>query len=250
MSGLPLAPSSPRRRLAPGPPRRCRAFAVGALAAALPGALAPACAAEVPNAVVVLEVLVPAQPGDVPQAAPPRFVLMEDGGVYVGGTRDIMTGRLAGTELKELERRISEVRKLPLAGVLTIGPGPQRRRLFLKKGHALEMALNGDPSDPPAGLRSLAALVEDLARFQHASLRPYEPASFAMSAREGALPGGCRPWTLPEPLAESVFAPRVVPARGHGDWPSGAVPASVCVEDKRYVVTFRPLLPGERADPR
>jgi hypothetical protein len=52
---------------------------------------------------------------------------------------------------------------------------------------------------------------------------------------------------LPEPLAQSVFAPREVPARGHGDWPTGAVPASVCTDDgKHYVVTFRPLLPGER----
>ncbi|HET6899586.1 MAG TPA: hypothetical protein VFK70_14620 [Vicinamibacteria bacterium] len=203
--------------------------------------------AEIPNALVVLEVLVPAQPGDVPAAAPPRFVLMEDGTVYVGGTRDVRVGKLESSEQKDLDRRLGEVRKLPLTGVMTIGPGSERRRLFLKKGRALDMVLNGDPADAPSSLRALAALVTDLARFQHPSLRPYEPASFAMSAKEGALPGGCRPWTLPEPLAESVFAPRVVPAKGHGDWPTGAIPAAVCLEnDKRYVVTFRPLLPGER----
>ena len=29
-------------------------------------------------------------------------------------------------------------------------------------------------------------------------------------------------------------------------WPTGALPASVCAGDKRFVVTLRPLLPGER----
>jgi hypothetical protein len=218
-----------------------RAFAV-----LLSVAIAQRAAAEIPDAVVVLEVLVPALPGEVASAAPPRFVLMEDGTVYVGGTRSVMAGRLASQEAKDLEKRISEVRKLPLTGAMTLGPGLERRHLFLRKGRALDMVLTGTPENPPAGLRPLADLVEDLARFQHASLRPYEPVSFAMSAKEGTLAGGCRPWLLPEPLAESVFAPRVVPAKGHGDWPTGAVPAHVCLGDKHYIVTFRPLLPGER----
>ena len=208
---------------------------------------AGAAAAEIPNAAVILEVLVPTLPGQVALAAPPRFVLMEDGTLYVGGTRDVMVGKLESSELKDLERRIADVRKLPLTGVMTVGPGNERRHVFLKKGRPLDMVLSGDPADAPASVRALAALVTDLARFQHPSLRPYEPTSFAMSAKDGALPGGCRPWTLPEPLTESVFAPRIVPAKGHGDWPTGAVPAAVCLEnDKRYVVTFRPLLPGEK----
>ena len=208
---------------------------------------AGAAAAEIPGAAVVLEVLVPTVPGEIALAAPPRFVLMEDGTLYVGGTRDVMVGRLEPSELKDLERRIADVRKLPLTGAMTVGPGNERRHLFLKKGRPLDMVLTGDPANPPASVRALAALVTDLARFPHPSLRPYEPTSFAMSAKEGALAGGCRPWTLPERLAESVFAPRIVPAKGHGDWPTGAVPAAVCLEnDKRYIVTFRPLLPNER----
>lgn len=232
----------PHGRSRPRPPHPLRGFA---RVFTLAGAFAAPAAAEIPNAVVVLEVHVPALPGEVPQAAPPRFVLMEDDTVYVGGTRDLVVGRLGGPEVKALERRVAEVRKLPLTGVMTLGPGNERRRLFLKKGRPLDIVLNGSMTDPPASLRPLAALVEDLARFHHPSLRPYEPISFAMRAKEGSLPGGCRPWMLPEPLAESVFAPRVVPAKGHGDWPTGAVPASVCADDKRYVVTFRPLLPGE-----
>lgn len=225
------------------PPRHFAALLLAAAVIFVPPAAA---LAEIPNAVVVLEVLVPAQPGEVPAAAPPRFVLMEDGTLYLGGTRDVMTGHLAPSEIKELEHRISDVRKLPLTGAMTLGPGNERRHLFLKKGRALEMVLTGDPADPPPGLQPLAALVLDLERYQDPSLRHYEPTSFAMSAKEGTLAGGCRPWLLPEPLAESIFAPRVVPAKGHGDWPTGAIPASVCIEDKHYVVTFRPLLPGER----
>jgi hypothetical protein len=223
-----------------------RRVAVLALAGALTTPLVVA-ASEIPNAVVILEVMVPALPGDVPAAAPPRFVLMEDGTIYVGGTRDATVGKLAGPEVKDLERRIAEVRKLALTGAMTLGSGVQRRRLFLKKGRPLDMVLSGDPADAPAGLRPLADLVDFLSRFDHPSLKPYEPTAFAMSAKEGTLPGGCRPWTLPEPLAQSVFAPREVPAKGHGDWPTGAVPASVCTDDgKHYVVTFRPLLPGEK----
>jgi len=30
------------------------------------------------------------------------------------------------------------------------------------------------------------------------------------------------------------------------DWPTGAAPAAVCDGDRRFVVTLRPLLPGER----
>ncbi len=218
-----------------------------ALAVALVAVFGAPAWAEIPGAAVVLEVLVPTAAGEVPAAAPPRFVLMEDGTLYIGGTRDIRVGKLESSEQKDLERRIAEVRKLPLTGSMTIGPGNERRRLFLKKGRPLDMVLSGDPADAPASVRALAAFVTDLERFQHPSLRPYEPTSYAMSAKEGALAGGCRPWTLPEPLAESVFAPRVVPAKGHGDWPTGAVPAAVCLEnDKRYIVTFRPLLPNER----
>lgn len=243
MTGPPAAPArGPRTRARMCLPSLLPALAgIAGIAVSVPPAIA-----EIPNAVVVLEVQVPRLPGEVPAAAPPRFVLMEDAGVYVGGTRDVWVGRLSGPEVKDLERRIAEVRKLPLTGAVTLGPGSDRRRLFFKKGRPLDMVLSGDPADPPASLRPLAALVQDLERFQHPGLRPYEPASFAMSAKEGALPGGCRPWTLPERLTESVFAPRVVPARGHGDWPTGAVPASVCLDDKRYVVTFRPLLPGEK----
>jgi len=203
-------------------------------------------AGDIPKAVVVLEGLNATLPDQVPEAAPPRFVLLEDGQVFVGGTSRLAAGRLAKAEAKEIEARVVGVRQLPGFGAsVTLGAGPQRYRLRLRKGGAQDITVAGDPAEAPANLTPLATLLESMLRFDHPSLRPYRPGAYAVPAREGKLIGGCRPWMLPEPLAQSVFAPREVPARGHGDWPTGAVPASVCVEDKHYVVTFRPLLPGE-----
>jgi hypothetical protein len=204
-------------------------------------------AADIPDAVVVLEAPAAGLPGQVNEGAPPRFVLMDDGQVFVGGTSRLAAGRLSAAEKKDLERRVADVRKLPgLTGAVTLGPGNERRRLFLRKGRPIDAVLTGDPAGAASSLKPLAAFVEMLAGFQHPSLKPYEPSSYAMSAKEGRLPGGCRIWNRPEPLETAVFAPRLIPAAGFGDWPTGAIAASVCLGDKRYVVTFRPLLPGER----
>jgi hypothetical protein len=216
------------------------------LLAALAGAV-PAGAGEIPTAIVVLEVFGRARPDDVAESAPPRFVLLEDGRVFVGGTSRLAAGRLSSAEAKALERRVADVRKLPgLAGTVRLGGGEGRQRLLLRRGRPLEMTVIGDPGQALPGLRPLAALIDDLARFDHASLRPYAPASYAVSAREGTLAGGCRSWPFPQSPAESVFAPRVLPGEAVRDWPTGVTPASVCAGDKTYVVTFRPLLPGER----
>ena len=204
-------------------------------------------AAEIPRAVVVLEAGTPPRPGQVAEGAPPRFVLLEDGQVFVGGTHGLVTTRLAGRELKDLERRLADIRKLPsLAGVVTVGPGKAVRHLLLRKGRPLDMQIEGDLAAATPALQPLASLVLDLERFHHPGLRPYAPAQLALSAREGSLPGGCRSWTRPEPLAGSVFAPQAVSAADFGSWPTGAAAASVCAGDKKYVVTLRPLLPGEK----
>lgn len=203
-------------------------------------------AAEIPRAIVVLEAGSVPLPDQVLEAAPPRFVLLEDGQVFVGGTTSVVTARLTGRDQKDLERRLSDIRKLPaLAGVVTVGPGTAVRRLLLRKGKPMDVRVEGDLAAATPALKPLADLVLDLERFHHPSLRPYAPAQLALQAREGSLPGGCRRWTRPEPLADSVFAPRAVSAADFETWPKGASPASVCVGDRKYVVTLRPLLPGE-----
>jgi hypothetical protein len=208
-------------------------------------AAAPALS-DVPGAVVVLESFAPAFPDQVPEAAPPRFVLMETGAVYVGGTSEIVAGQLPKSDYKALLNRVDAVRKLPaLAGRVEMGPGASRFRLILRRGRPIDMTISGDPQQAGKAYQPLASLLMDLMAFDHESLRPYPAEQFALRTKEGALPGGCRAWHLTEPPSMAAFAPRVVPAAAASGWPTGANPASVCDGDKRYIVSFRPLLPGE-----
>lgn len=82
--------------------------------------------------------------------------------------------------------------------------------------------------------------------FDHPGLGRYAPTGYALSAREGRLAGGCRPWRFPFAIEDALAAPRLVEASDAEGWPTGGWPASVCAGEKRYVVTLRPLLPGEQ----
>jgi hypothetical protein len=222
--------------------RRCL-LALSCLAVAL----APSARAfEIPEAVVVLESLTAALPDQFAESAPPRFVLLEDGTVFVGGTSVILTGKLTGRDLKDLDRRLGDVRKLPgLAGTVILGPGRGRFRMLLRKGRPLLMTIEGDPAQAAPALAPLGALVADLLRFDSPILHEYEPTAYAMSAREQKLPGGCRAWPFSEPVQSAVFAPKPMAAARIVGWPTGARPASVCSGDRMFAVTFRPLLPTE-----
>ena len=211
-------------------------------------AIAPhAAATEIPQAIVMLEDP-PGRTFQVPEAAPVRFALLEDGQLFVGGSSELLTAKLSSRELKDFEKRLAEIRKHPaLAGTVTLGPGGARRRLVLRKGgRPLDMVLTGDLESATPAMRALADFVEQLARYHHPGLTPYTPNSLALSAKEGVLPGGCRRWMHAEALKDAVFAPKVVPAAGLESWPRGANPAFVCAGDKKSVVTLRPLVPGER----
>jgi len=215
----------------------------GALAAA---ALLLAGAVSAEDVYLSLEVALPESPGLVSDAAPKRFVLLEDGSVYVGGTQDVAAGRLEKGELKELGKRLDRVRKTPgLGSSVSFGEGGQRYRLLVTKGKPLDVVAAGEPASAPAALKPLASLLVDLASFQHPSLRPYRPASFALHAREAKLDGGCRSWSFPVPVERAVASPQPIPASEASGWPTGAQAASVCVNDRTYAVTLRPLLPWE-----
>jgi hypothetical protein len=203
-------------------------------------------ASEVPGAALVLEAE-PGSPGSDPVGAPPRFVLMKDGQVFVGGTEGLETGRLDKTESSALLRRADAVRRLRLSSPVSLeGDASRTARLRLLEGKPLELVVKGDPAQASPTLAPLSSLLTDLLRYDHPSLRPYAPTSYAMVAREDRLGGGCRAWTFSFPLTEAVSAPRTVTAEEARGWPTGARPASVCVDGHRYVVTLRPLLPGER----
>jgi len=182
------------------------------------------------------------------EGAPPRLVLYEDGSVYVGGTQHVAAGRLEKGELKEIGKRLDKIRKgTPgLGGSVSLGAGTQRFRLVVAKGKPLDVVVTGDPAAAPPNLKPLASFVADLAAYQHPSLRPYRPAFYALRARPETLPGGCREWTFPIAAEQAVAAPQPLAAPEAAGWPTGAQVASACVGDKRYAVTLRPLLPGEK----
>src|SRR5687768_1446520 len=142
-------------------------------------------AGDIPKAVVVVESLTAPLPDQVPEAAPPRFVLLEDGQVFVGGTSRLAAGRLSKAAAKEIEARVVAVRQLPGFGAtVPLGAGTHRYRLRLRKGGAQDITVEGDPALASANLVPLASLLQDLLRFDHPSLRPYRPASYAVIARE------------------------------------------------------------------
>lgn len=207
----------------------------------------PARASEIPGALIVLEAA-PGTPGSDPAAAPPRFVLLKDGQVFVGGTERLEAGRLDKGESAALQKRAEAVRKLPgisRAPVALGGDAARTMRLWLREGPVDALA-TGDPALAPPALAPLASLLSELLAFDHPSLRPHAPASYSMSVREARLVGGCRSWGFTFPIGQALGGPRAVSAAEASGWPTGAVAASVCADDRRYAVTLRPLLPGEQ----
>lgn len=203
--------------------------------------------AQVPAGVeALLEVRPAAAPGFEPDALPVRFALFDDGRIVVGGTRVLYAGKLEKAEHKALEKRLGQLERTPgLGAPLVFGPGSTRYRLALPDKR-LEVNATGDPQQAPPELRVVAQLVDALEHFDHASLRPLPATQVWARAREQRLPGGCRPWRGPLPLAELATAARALPADAFVDWPTGALAASACENGRAYVVTLRPLLPGER----
>jgi hypothetical protein len=217
----------------------------GALALAAALAFALPAAAENTSLVLVLDVLSGPRPGLVPEAAPHRLAVMEDGSLYVGGTSRVEAGRLEGGEWKSIQKRLERIRKAGVTGAVSLGPGDTRYVLALPKDK-YEVTATGETSGAAPFLRPLAQLLDELSAFRHPSLKTYKPGFFALRAREETLPGGCRPWGFTVGVAQAVNAAQPVSGAAAADWPTGATPASVCVGEKRYVVTLRPLLPGEK----
>jgi hypothetical protein len=221
--------------------RPAPALALAALVAA-----SPLAAGEIPDAILVLEAAI-GLPGRIPDTAPPRFVLRRDRQVFFGGSEAIYVGQLSKDEVKVIERRVKALRK---SGLLTpsvsFGDDASKRyRLRVLEDGPRDVVISGDPASAPPALQPLASFVSELLRFDHLTLRPWTPEAFALSAREGVLVGGCREWRLPVAFEDVLASPQRLVADEADRWPAGADPASVCYEGRSYVVTLRPLLPGE-----
>jgi hypothetical protein len=215
----------------------------------LAGAATAAAQTPPAGALIWLEVTPPPAAYRVAEAAPPRFALLPDGRVFTGGTSAVLAGKLAGDEVKALERELEALRKLPGLGGGSIalgGVGPRWRLRSLKGKQAFELEATGDPAQAAGGARPLAAFLSRLDGYHHPTLRPFSPNAFGVVAREEALPGGCRRWTLPVSPAEALGGHRLVPAEAVESWPKGSAPASVCAAGKAYVVGLKPLLPDEQ----
>jgi hypothetical protein len=212
--------------------------------ALLAGLPCSARAGDIPQAQLILEVTPPGRPGRYPDAAPPRFVLLDGGRFFVGGSTEIAEGEFDAQEWKEFRKRLERIRKLYASSAsFTFGAGAARYRLVLRHKAAVEIVATGDPA---SSREPVAVLIAELAAFDHPSLRFVAPEAYLLVAREGSLPGGCRPWAFPVTPADASAGVRSIPAAAARDWPTGADAASVCAGDKRYIVTLRPLLPGER----
>ena len=182
---------------------------------------------------------------------PPRFVLLTDGSVFVGGRRDVLRGFLDKAEMQAISTRLDLAmkahNKAGAAKTLVLGEGPALFRFSVLLGSPLQIVVMGK-IPPPGGpaIAPMADLVRGLAGFRHASFKPYDAAQFTMFVREKSLPGGCRTARALPPLAQAVAAEIVVPeALTHG-FPTGPDMAQVCEGPKRYTVVFQALIPGGR----
>lgn len=227
--------------------RSARALAaVVALTLWIPARSARLSAGEVADALVVLEAATPFAAGQDWSAAPLRFVLLQDGQVFTGGSQALLAGRLEKAEVKTLEAQLDLVRKLPgLASVVGFGGDQPSFRLRVIKGKPLDLRITGDPDKAVAAFRPLADLLRQLLRFDHPSLRPFTPPQLQLRAHEATRPGGCRLWTL-VPTPTEATAGATVASSAASSWLPGIATTSVCVGDKRYELQLRPLVPGER----
>lgn len=182
---------------------------------------------------------------------PSRFVLLTDGSVFVGGRREVLKGRLDKDEMQAISTRldlaIKSVAKAGLPQTLVVGEGPALFRFSVLLGSPLQFVVMGNleaAGSPP--LSPLPDFIRHLAAFRHPSLTPWTPAQFTMIVKERALPGGCRAASGLPPLAQTVANSVVVPEKLTHGFPTGSDLSQVCEGPKRFTVSFRPVIPGER----
>ncbi|MEO8358894.1 MAG: hypothetical protein ABI672_02595 [Vicinamibacteria bacterium] len=183
---------------------------------------------------------------------PPRFLLMTDGSVYVGGRRELLRGMLDKTEMQEFSTRLDLALKsvAKTGGVpktLTMGDGPAIFRFSVLAGSQFQTVVVGSIPTPGApALAPLPEFIRRLSAFRHVSLRPYDPKEFAMTVKERTLPGGCRAVRGWPSLAASTSGEVVMPENLVRGFPFGADLSQICESSRRYTVVLRPLAPGER----
>lgn len=185
------------------------------------------------------------------EGVPPRFVLLTDGSVFVGGRRDVLRGSLDKSEMQSISTRLDlAMKSLGNGGppqTLVVGEGPALFRFSVLLGSPIQLVVMGnlEAQDGPP-LAPLPDFIRRLAGFRHPSLKPWDPDRFTLIVKEKTLQGGCRPAPGLAPLASKVGNEQVVAGTLARGFPTGPDMAQVCEGPKRYTVVFRPLIPGER----
>lgn len=184
---------------------------------------------------------------------PPRFVLLTDGSVFVGGRREVLRGFLDKTEMQAIATRLDlAMKSFGKAGppkTLVIGEdeGPAIFRFSVLLGPPVQLVVMGKiPPEGGPALMPLPDFIRRLSGFRHPSLKPWDPAEFAMIVREQTLPGGCRGAKGLPSLARAVSGETTVPETVTRSFPTGPDMAQVCEGPKRYTIVFRPIIPGAR----
>ena len=175
------------------------------LAATTLAAARGAVAGEVPGALLTLEVSAPLPAGFVVSALPPRFVLLEDGQVFVGGASSVGAGRLDKAEVKALEERLALVRKLPgLGSTIAFGGALAPRSHLLAPKSKLDVVATGDPaSAPPArdGIIFSEPVIGCQSAMLSASERFFWPSALRATRKQGSSEGAAE---VSEPRDEHV----------------------------------------------
>lgn len=182
---------------------------------------------------------------------PPRFVLLTDGSVFVGGRREVLKGWLDKGEMQAISTRLDVAMKsLGKVGppqTLVVGEGPAIFRFSILLGPPVQLVVMGNlESSGGLPLAPLPEFIRGLAGFRHPSLKPWDPDRFTLIVKERALPGGCRPAPALTPLESKVANDSAVVKALTRGFPTGSEMSSVCDGLRRYTVVFRPLIPGER----
>jgi len=185
------------------------------------------------------------------EGVPPRFVLLTDGSVFVGGRRDVLRGQLTRDEMQTVATNLDGILKaVGPEGVppqLSLGEGPEIFRFSVLLGSPFRTVISGSlPVETAPPVSPLADLIRGLAAFRHPSLRPFDPPAFAMRVKEQTLPGGCRPVGSLPPLQNAIASEVVVSEKAVRGFPTGAEMSQICDGARRFRVVFRPIIPGER----
>lgn len=206
---------------------------------------------------------VDALPGETPlgpredhTGLPTRLTVFSDGTFFIGGSREILRGKLAASELDDWRRRVDEawtwlgLRKEGLPNTSSFSEGPARYDVSILGAREIRVRWSGDPGLVTKDMGPFAELSSRLIRFRHPSVKRFVPTHYRLFASEKKLAGGCRTYRELPSFAEVAArggAGVVVPARVAAGWVHGVDVAQACDGRKRIALTFKPLMPMEDA---